>query len=328
MHRPHLPLLLTLLVIAAATVSACGSSDDDASTTATTAPGAAFPVTIDNQLGDVTVPDQPARVVALDFDSADAALALGVVPVGMSEVSWAPGKVLPWTRAALDGEQPELYSDADGAPLEKIAALRPDLILATNSYGLEDTYAKLSRIAPVVATEGDEGSDSWQTSTRRIGTALGKAAEADKLVETTEQAVRDARQANPELDGKTITLFNLYQGSATVITREDAAVKLLRQLGFVPNPKIDTMKSIQGRVEVTPERFELLDTDVLAGTTPTGNAAAELKDVPTFQRLDAVRRDAFVDLDLVTATSIAFPSALSVRWSLEKIVPKLATAAG
>ena len=139
--------------------------------------------------------------------------------------------------------------------------------------------------------------------------------------------MRDARDANPAFDGKTITLFNLYEGAATVITRGDAAVKLLQQLGFVPNPRIDAMRSFQGRVEVGPERFELLDTDVVLGTTPAGDASEELKDSPTFQRLGAVRRGAFVDLDIVTATSIAFPSALSVQWAVAEIVPKLADAA-
>jgi iron complex transport system substrate-binding protein len=101
--------------------------------------------------------EQPVRVVALDFPSADDAIALGVVPVAMADISYVEGGVQTWTREALGGRQPELLDVDGGIPLEKIAALQPDLILATNTYGLAESRDELSRIAPVVA--GREGVD-------------------------------------------------------------------------------------------------------------------------------------------------------------------------
>src|SRR5688572_26918475 len=96
------------------TLTACGS-DDDGAATATSSPttaaaASAFPVTIEQRLGPVTIEEEPARVVALDYPSADAAIALGVVPVGMYEVSYVDGGVQAWTKAALGGEQPELLN--------------------------------------------------------------------------------------------------------------------------------------------------------------------------------------------------------------------------
>ena len=42
-----------------------------------------------------------------------------------------------------------------------------------------------------------------------------------------------------------------------------------------------------------------------------------------FQRLSAVKRDAYSSIDIGPATSIAFPSALSVNYALSELVPLL-----
>lgn len=326
MHR-RLPLLVLLLALAAA-LAACGSGED-APTAAggTTAAGAAFPVTIANHHGDVTIPAQPRRVVALDFDSADAAIALGVVPVAMASVDYVPGKVQPWTRAALDGREVQLFPYVDGPPLERIAALHPDVILAANSYGLARSWRELNRIAPVVAGEGVEGTDRWQLVTERIGAALGRHDEAERLVADTEQRVADARAEHPQVEGKTVVIFNLYENDAWAITRGDASITFLEQLGLELSPAIARQRGQDGRVAISPERFDMLDAGVLIGTSMSGDVAGDLRDVPTFRRLAVVRRDAFVGLNLVDATSLAFPSALSIGYALDEVVPRIARAA-
>jgi hypothetical protein len=103
-----------IAVVACLALAACGGEERPQSSG----------VTIENKLGDVTISERPVGVVALDFPSADDAIALGVVPVGMAKVAYAPGGVQEWTRAALAGHQPELLDVDTGMPLEEIAALR------------------------------------------------------------------------------------------------------------------------------------------------------------------------------------------------------------
>ena len=55
------------------------------------------------------------------------------------------------TGKEVDAEAPVRYDDADGAPIEEVARLTPDVILATNSGITKEEYTKLSKIAPVVA---------------------------------------------------------------------------------------------------------------------------------------------------------------------------------
>jgi iron complex transport system substrate-binding protein len=79
---------LVALLAAALAFAACG--DDTPTGTASRSSGsttAVFPVTVTHKLGKVTIEREPQRVVALDYPSADAVIALGTTPVGMYEVS-------------------------------------------------------------------------------------------------------------------------------------------------------------------------------------------------------------------------------------------------
>jgi iron complex transport system substrate-binding protein len=328
---PRFPLLALLAALVVA-LAACGSDDDGGGETtapaATTAAGA-FPVTIENTFGTVEVSAAPERVVALDFASADAALALGVRPVAIARVDYAEDGVQPWTKAALGGERPELLTTSDGYPVEQIAALRPDLILATNAYGVGDVYDELTQIAPVVAFETGEGEDTWQQATARIGRALGRAQEAADLIAETERKVADARRANPAFEGKTITFFNVVDRTAWAINvPDDFSIKFLSDLGFVLNPAIARVRAQDGRAQISAERYDLLDADMVIGTSPSPAELRALAGNPLFERLPAVRAGRYVELPLSPVTSIAFPSALSVQYGLEEIVPLLARAAG
>ena len=116
-------------------LTACGS--DEPESTATDDPagsGGAFPATVTTALGEVEIPEEPQRVVTLDFPSTDAALALGIVPVGIAKVSYVDGDIQEWTEAALDGAEPEMFDVEVETPVEQIAALDPDLILGAGSY--------------------------------------------------------------------------------------------------------------------------------------------------------------------------------------------------
>ena len=276
-------------------------------------------------LGDVTVEAEPQRVVALDFSSADAVIALGVRPVGIARVDYAPNGVQPWTREALHGDIPELIPTTDGIPVEQVAALRPDLIVATNTYGLDRTYDLLARIAPVVAWVEGEGVDSWQTATRRVGRALGRADAAEALVGRVDAQVAEAAAEHPAFAGSTISFFNYVQGDAWVInSRDDFSIRFLEELGFELPPTVAGLPGEQGRALVTRERFDALDADVVLGTSPDPASLADLERDSVFERQPFARRGAFVDVDLPTATSMAFPSVLSVPYGVEELVPKLA----
>jgi iron complex transport system substrate-binding protein len=228
-------LALALSLIASLLVVACGEDDPQpAASGATTATegAAAFPVTIEHRYGTTEIPAEPKRVVTVGLNEQDAFFALGVAPVGVTDWMGFKNGIGPWAEkaAAAAGAKPELLSNSDGIQFEKIAALRPDVILATNAFGLAETWPKLNRIAPVVGGLEGEGVDRWQDVALRVGRALGREDRARELVADVEAKVESQRADHPEFAGKTISFFNFFQGSPYVINSEsDFSIRFLSE---------------------------------------------------------------------------------------------------
>lgn len=128
-----------LVVAACLGLAGCSPAGTSASESMAAGGDGPFPVTVHMALGSATVPRRPQRVVTIGWGSQDAALALGVVPVGMEDFSGDCGcgnGLLPWDAtklAALHGKRPVLLNTVTAMPYERIAALHPDVILAVDS---------------------------------------------------------------------------------------------------------------------------------------------------------------------------------------------------
>lgn len=309
------------------------SSEDQAGTPSASGDSAGtYPVTITQAAGEVTIDEEPRRVVALDFPSADAAIALGVVPVGMAELSYIEGGMQEWTNAALDGEVPELFPTDSGYPFETLARLDPDVILATNAYPLiSEHWDKLNAIAPVVGHVEAPGVDTWQQGVEQVGLALGRSEQAKQLIAQVEGAIATARTAQPAFAGKRVSFFNFASGGLYVINSdEDFSIKFLKELGFAGvTDAVAGMPSNggEGRSQVSPEQYTSIDADLIVGTSSDSRAELDkLVAQPTFARVPAVGRGAFIPLDIGPATAMAFPSALSLPYALDALVTVMAEA--
>jgi iron complex transport system substrate-binding protein len=275
---------------------------------------------LDQQFGSTS-----KRVVTLDFPSTDTVLGLGVTPIAIGKVGYVRGGIQSWTKSALAGRSPQLLDSETSIPLEKLAALKPDLIVATNTYNLQPVLSKVKAIAPVVTWTKGPGVDTWQESTRLVGRALGREEQARKLVTDTEGLVRRARSEHPALAGKTVTLFNYWKGNAYAISDpQDFSVRFLSDLGMKLAPAVRQRKGKDGRLQVGDEQLPLLDADVVLGTTSgTPRDLDALVRGKLFRQLSAVKRGAYASVPIGPATSIAFPSALSVRYAVDQLVPVL-----
>lgn len=252
----------------------CGSGDGTPAGNGAEGETTGFPVTIAQKEGEVTIDERPERIVALDYAGADAAIALGVVPVGMAEVTYVEGGVMDWTKAALDDREPKVFNVDDGFPFETIAKLDPDVILAVNTYPyIADHWDTLNAIAPVVGHVEEPFVDTWQQGVSQVGRALGRSAEAQQLISDVESSIAEARTAHPELAGKTVSYFR-YLGSDglyVISTNEDFAIKFLTQLGLRGvTDTVANMGAGERRVLVSPERYADLEADLVIGTAAVG----------------------------------------------------------
>ncbi|AKU15225.1 iron-siderophore ABC transporter substrate-binding protein [Luteipulveratus mongoliensis] len=339
---------IALLSAAAATTLAAGCSTGPADKEESQAPAAAsssagaapasYPVTIKHALGTTTIKSAPQRVATLGWSDADTALSLGVVPVGATAIDWGGNKnrSTSWfdsKLASLGGKQPVRYSDADGAPIADINKVQPDLILATNSGLTKDEYAKLSKIAPVIAYPGAPYGTSWQTSLQMIGKAVGKTAEAKTVETSTTKTITDAVAKYPALKGKTaawiwftptdLTKFGAY-------TPLDNRPRLLNEFGLKTAPVITKMagKTSQFSVDISAEKANTVDADVVIFDIEKPGQDAQVKANPLLGKIPALKTGAyFANPDQPATLTMSSPTPLSLPVGMKTFLPKLAEAA-
>jgi iron complex transport system substrate-binding protein len=332
--RSKIPVFL-LLVVLALTVAACGSDDDATSSSggaASTAKAAgAFPVTIEHKFGSTTIDAEPQRVVVAGLREQDALLALGIVPVATTE--WFgkhPGAIFPWAKDALgSAKPPTVLPSTDGLEIEKIAAQRPDLILAVYSGMTKKEYTALSKIAPVVGQpkgKVDYGS-TWQEETTITGQAVGRSAKAAELVAATEGLIADAAAEHPEFKGKSAANISDYQG-IFVYGPQDVRTRMLEDLGFAyPQELRDAFPEDFGG-QLADEKVDAVDVDALLWFADGDRSVAALKKNPVYSKLKVRKegRDVFIRAKDRVYEATSFPSVLSMPLLLEELVPRLAAA--
>jgi iron complex transport system substrate-binding protein len=331
------PTALLALLLSALALASCGSDDDASSSSGSGAreagaePGA-FPVTIEHKFGSTTIESEPKRVVVAGLREQDALLALGVVPVATTE--WYgehPGAIFPWARDELgDAPLPTVLSYTDGLEVEKIAAQRPDLILAIYSGLTRKDYATLSKLAPVVAQpkgKVDYGS-SWQEETLITGRAVGRPKLARQLVDRTERLVADAAAEHPEFKGQTAANISDYQG-IWVYGPQDVRTQMLEQLGFTYPEELRRTFPKEFGGQLSEEKIDVLDVGALVWFADGDRSVEELKGNPVYSKLDVRKegRDVFIGLEDRVYEATSFPSVLSMRTLLKELVPRLAAAA-
>jgi iron complex transport system substrate-binding protein len=334
LYRPALrgaALLAATLVI-----TSCGSgSEDDAPDASSSGSSDAFPVTIEHAFGETTIEEEPKNVVTWGFGSADAALALGVVPVAIPFQQYGGDEngVLPWIAEELDElgvETPTMLPNTDEVPFEAIAAAEPDVILANYSGITQEDYDTLSALAPVVAYPGEAWTTPWRDVVTTVGKALGKEQEAEDLVAETDKTVADAAAEHPELQGQTVaavvddgSTFWVYEGA-------DPRVEFLTDLGLEVAPSVEELSTGESTFYYTISYEELskLTSDILVSYAPTQEQADAFLGQPYAQVMPQVSGGHVASLvgeQLVAAVSP--PTILSLTWGLDDYLNALSSAA-
>ncbi|MDF8265910.1 ABC transporter substrate-binding protein [Luteipulveratus flavus] len=345
MHRRS---YLTLLSAAAVTALAAGCSTGPTGSEESAAPAAAssaanadagaYPVTIKHALGTTTVKGTPKRIATVGWSDADVALSLGVVPVAATAIDWGGNKnrSTDWfdkKLAQLGGQQPVRYSDADGAPIDEVNKARPDLILATNSGLTKDEYAKLSRIAPVVAYPGAPYGTSWQQSVDLIGKAVGRANEAKAVTASTESSIKNAVAKYPQLKGKTaawiwFTPTDLSKFGA--YTPLDNRPRMLESFGLKTAPAVTKAAGTTNSfsVDISAEKASTVDADVAIFDEEKPGQDATIRKNPLLGKMPALASGAyFANADQPATLTMSSPTPLSIPVGLQTFLPKLAEAA-
>jgi iron complex transport system substrate-binding protein len=264
-------------------------------------------VTVKHVFGETKIPAPPKRVVSAGFTEQDDLLAVGVVPIAVTD--WfgsEPFAVWPWAQPRLGGAQPVVLSLADGIQADQIAALSPDLIVAINAGLDRDTYTKLSAIAPTIAQSGQDAFfEPWTDQATTIGQAVFKHDDMQRLIAGIEEKFTTTGTDNPQFAGKKVILLAGTLGSdgpqaMTPGWRTD----FLTRMGLAVADSVDTA-------------------DVLIWCTDSDEDQAMLLADPTVARLDP-KGNIFTGKEL--AGAIAFASPLSYPLVTDQLPPRIAQA--
>lgn len=293
-----------------------------------------FPVTIPHAFGETTIPAKPRRIVTWGWASQDAVLALGEIPVGIPHFAYGGDEngALGWDKdavAALGGTFPTILPAGNDVPVEAVAALQPDLIIAVYSSLTEDEYKVLSGIAPVVAYPDVPWSTSWQDVITTTGKAIGKPVESEALVAELEQFMIAETAKYPEVQGTTFAGIAEYNGAVAVYAGLDPRMSFLEDLGMVLAPSVTELA--QGETffySLSYETFDQLTSDILISyfETPETDAAFFANSLVALQpqvRSGAVAH--VIGAELIN--SVSPPTALSIKWGFPQYIKLIADAA-
>ena len=261
--RPH-PLRAALGALAGLLLlTACGTTEPPATAPApSAAPSAAGPVSLTDSRGkEISLPAPATRIVALEWNVAEHAVSLGVMPVGVADIAGYGN----WVKAEpLDASVADV--GVRGEPsIDSIAALRPDLVLATDE--LPDTaVAQMEAFAPVAFVKGNDPTDSIGTMRQNVefvGEALGRQTEAAALLSAFDAKVADSRTKLAPNAGQRFVFTDAYVEGSQVSIRPYAKGSLISDV-------TEQVGLVNGWTEPGDEVYGLGETDV-EGLTAVGD---------------------------------------------------------
>ncbi|MBO8195863.1 iron-siderophore ABC transporter substrate-binding protein [Streptomyces oryzae] len=305
-------------------LTGCGSDSGSGSGSGKGAKGGTHTVRTAN--GPVKVPDNPQRVVVLDTAELDSAITLGVKPVGATTAQ--PGRPFPGYLPKGELKDVENVGVIAQPGLEKIAALKPDLIL-TNKERDAGRYDELSKIAPTVMTKTT--GYPWKENFQVHADALGKKAEAKKVLAdytAHTKKVTKALGGKKKAAGIEAGVIRFQEGADTRIYGEKAYIAtILKDVGLSRPPVAARAKDYGGlAMDVSPEQVDKGDADVVFYTSygdPEKSGEAKSVKSPLWKNMRAVKSDrAFHVEDELWIQGIGYTAADKILDEMESDLTK------
>ncbi|MFJ8821373.1 ABC transporter substrate-binding protein [Streptomyces sp. NPDC102467] len=297
---PRGPLVGVLALGAALllTATACSSSGSAKDESASTAGGTGTTHTVKTAMGDVKVKNDPKRVVVLDTAELDSAITLGVKPVGATRAGAEQALLsyLPTSRTTGITQVGEIANPN----LEKIASLKPDLILSNKARDAQ-RYQQLSAIAPTVLTEST--GYPWKQNFRVHADALGKKAEAETAIdkyETHVAAVTKALGGKQKAAATEVNVVRFVEGAdIRIYGKKNYIGTILADVGL-GRPAVTDKAEDGFTYDVSPEQIDKADADVIFTSTYGNPGKAKVTQTTTsglWRGLRAVSDDRVFQVD-------------------------------
>jgi iron complex transport system substrate-binding protein len=259
-------VLSALIASAALVLTACGGSSSPSESTASSTPADSgeFPVTVKHAMGSTTVQKEPQRIVALDSSYADATLLLEEELVGITTYRAYSTNLPGYLGDARQeyADEVESVGELEAPSLEKIAALKPDLIVSAKIRH-EALYDQLSDIAPTIMSETTGA--TFKENIRLLAKALGKEDLAEEEIGAFEQAAKRVGEAvNEKAGNPTISVTRFLDGPTRLYLNDTFSGIVLADAGLArPKPQDTTGFAL----EISEENIKQAEADKIFVTT-------------------------------------------------------------
>ena len=306
MSRPNpLPFKLLAIFLCMLMLAGCGANQQGGATPAAkTEPAPAAQATapasekqdvrvVKHAMGETEIKGTPQKVVTLYQGATDAALALGVKPVGAVE-AWIEK---PWYNYIKDKMEGVTNLGSENQPnLEQIVALKPDLIIASKTRH-EKIAQQLSAIAPTVMTEEVH---FWKDSLDLSAEALNKQEEKQKFLKEWEQKVADFRSKMGDKLKLEAGIVDFRVDHARIVYTGFSAL-VLEELGIA---RPASQRGEDWGVQLTSkENIPQMDADIIFDQTSTSrndgrlDLRKEWSEHPLWKNLKAVKNNRVFEVD-------------------------------
>ncbi|WP_141432524.1 ABC transporter substrate-binding protein [Bacillus sp. 03113] len=217
---------------------------------------------VTHAMGTATLEKTPKRIVVLTNEGTEALLSMGVKPVGAVQ-SWLGD---PWyDHIKNDMKGVEVVGVEHEVNLEKIASLKPDLIIGSK-IRQEAVYDKLSAIAPTVLSETLRG--DWKENFKLYAKAINREEEGNKVLSKFDQHVEEVKQKLGDQVNKEVSVVRFMAGTTRIYYTDSFSGVIFDQLGFKRAAQqealfTDSNKLGKLAIEVGKEVIPKMDGDLL-----------------------------------------------------------------
>lgn len=316
------------------------STDEPASQADQTESSSAYPIIIEHAFGETVIESRPQRIAAISWGNQDVPLALGVVPVGVSEANYGVtdgSGLLPWTAAGFKKsgvENPIIYKDAAGLDFEAVSDSQPDIILAAYSGITKEEYELLSQIAPVVAFKESAWQTFWRDQILMNSLGMGMKAEGENLVKELENLIEAKAADYPQIKGKKAAFFYFDEADLSkfyIYLAQDPRAAYLTDLGM-PFPESVMKLSKDSNLfalEISAENADLINDLDIAVTYGSETLMKTLQSDPLIGTIPAIKHGAVAIIPEGTPLAASgTPSALSIPATIDEYLSIIGEAAG
>lgn len=267
---------------------------------------------VDSRGKEITLTEKPERIASVTWMVTENLLALERPPIAADTVAmmseWASMKDY------FDKYTIEDLGDMN-SNLEKLLAMQPDLILATN-YN-EEVLEQLEKIAPVIVFDGDALFSNWVESLREVGKALNETEAAETFISETMSIVDNGKEQLKDANIGTIGFMRLVNKDMYLFDQNQLAMYYdsAKGLGLQVPPnwpeKTGTIQ-LESLPDINPDHLF-----VSSGEDPV--LFDELKESSVWQGLTASQKNQVHAIDLSGLTG----GALATRYGVETILSAL-----